>query len=53
MIHFDQHIFQMGWFNHQLVVYLQCEGIWKWSTCSDELNRSSLGEIRQQGNGVA
>ena len=20
MIHFDEHIFQMGWFNHQLVV---------------------------------
>ena len=19
MIHFDEHIFQMGWFNHQLV----------------------------------
>ena len=20
MIHFDEHIFQMGWFNHQLVI---------------------------------
>ncbi len=24
MIQFDEHIFQMGWFNHQLVVYRQC-----------------------------
>ncbi len=21
--HFDEHIFQMGWFNHQLVLYVQ------------------------------
>ena len=21
MIQFDEHIFQMGWFNHQLVIY--------------------------------
>ncbi len=21
MIHFDEHIFQIGWFNHQLVTY--------------------------------
>ena len=23
MIHFDEHIFQMGWFNHQLALILQ------------------------------
>ena len=23
MIQFDFHIFQMGWFNHQLVIYLE------------------------------
>ena len=22
MIQFDDHIFQMGWFNHQLVIYI-------------------------------
>ena len=22
MIQFEEHVFQMGWFNHQLVVYM-------------------------------
>ena len=24
VIQFDEHIFQMGWFNHQLVLYFIC-----------------------------
>ena len=26
MIQFDEHIFQMGWFNHQLVLRSTCAG---------------------------
>ena len=28
MIQFDEHIFQMGWFNHQLIVGLATELVW-------------------------
>ena len=33
MIQFDDHIFQMGWFNHQLVDFLQC---WKETVTASE-----------------
>ena len=28
MIQFGDHMFQMGWFNHQLVVVYLSDGIW-------------------------
>ena len=28
MIQFDEHIFQMGWFNHQLIVGVATELVW-------------------------
>ena len=34
MIQFDEHIFQMGWFNHQLEKMTSRDGIWAGQGCA-------------------
>ena len=59
MIHFDEHIFQMGWFNHQLdlfvgVVYKTPSGF-SWPLASDRyrwpIAIEAIGEVILQTRG--